>query len=338
MMGGSDGVLLLDGGFGHELKERGVSGSEATSTSTFLAGALANQNDPSAVVGLHREYIRAGCDVLTTNSFVLTPHHLAKAGLGRTHLQDLVRKSVANAAEARAMEGATNETVRIAGCLPPLAECYDDDDSGAPPQELSETYAEILACLNGVDIVLVETIGRSSEALACLDAISSCPDERLRGAEVWVSFTLADDRGARLRGGEPLVEAALAVLERAAAGGSKLECLLVNCCAPSSCEAGLAALASSKDLRRHRFRVGAYANGFLKTTDEWLGRGGGEGVGGFRRTANDCGDYDDRTGLILPFAYARWAKKFVAAGASVVGGCCGVGVEAMAAASDALKR
>ena len=225
MMGGSDGVLLLDGGFGHELKERGV--SKATSTSsTFLAGALANQNDPSAVVGLHREYIRAGCDVLTTNSFVLTPHHLAKAGLGRTHLQDLVRKSVANAAEARAMEGATNETVRIAGCLPPLAECYDDDDSGAPPQELSETYAEILACLNGVDIVLVETIGRSSEALACLDAISSCPDERLRGAEVWVSFTLADDRGARLRGGEPLVEAALAVLERAAAGGSKLECLV----------------------------------------------------------------------------------------------------------------
>ena len=40
----------------------------------------------------------------------------------------------------------------------------------------------------------------------------------------------------------------------------------------------------------------------------------------------------------MPFAYARWAKKFVAAGASVVGGCCGVGVEAMAAASDALKR
>mmetsp|Transcript_1604 Transcript_1604/g.5050 ORF Transcript_1604/g.5050 Transcript_1604/m.5050 type:complete len:188 (+) Transcript_1604:473-1036(+) len=91
MMGGSRAVLLLDGGFGHELKERGFSGSEATSTSsTFLAGALANQNDPSAVVGLHREYIRAGCDVLTTNSFVLTPHHLAKAGLGRTHLQDLV--------------------------------------------------------------------------------------------------------------------------------------------------------------------------------------------------------------------------------------------------------
>ena len=63
----------------------------------------------------------------------------------------------------------------------------------------------------------------------------------------------------------------------------------------------------------------------------------GEG-GGFRRPANDCGDYDDRRGLILPFACARWAKKFVAAGASVVGGCCGVGVEAMAAASDALKR
>ena len=59
-------IVILDGGIGHELKLRGVSDG------TFVAGVLANE-DCSAnnvVEAIHRDYLAAGCVVITTNSFV----------------------------------------------------------------------------------------------------------------------------------------------------------------------------------------------------------------------------------------------------------------------------
>lgn len=49
---------------GHELKLRGVSDG------TFVAGLLANENNCSIVESIHEDYLDAGCDVITTNSFV----------------------------------------------------------------------------------------------------------------------------------------------------------------------------------------------------------------------------------------------------------------------------
>lgn len=65
-----DNITILDGGMGHELKLRGVSDG------TFLAGVLANEkkncnNDYVDVVeSIHEDYLVAGCDIITTNSFV----------------------------------------------------------------------------------------------------------------------------------------------------------------------------------------------------------------------------------------------------------------------------
>ena len=68
-----DNIIILDGGMGHELKLRGVSDG------TFLAGVLANEkkncntndNDNVDVVeSIQEDYLTAGCDIITTNSFV----------------------------------------------------------------------------------------------------------------------------------------------------------------------------------------------------------------------------------------------------------------------------
>ena len=68
-----DNITILDGGMGHELKLRGVSDG------TFLAGVLANEkkkncntndNDIDVVESIHEDYLTAGCDIITTNSFV----------------------------------------------------------------------------------------------------------------------------------------------------------------------------------------------------------------------------------------------------------------------------
>jgi S-methylmethionine-dependent homocysteine/selenocysteine methylase len=59
-------IIILDGGIGHELKLRGVSDG------TFVAGVLANENcsTHNVVEAIHRDYLAAGCVVITTNSFV----------------------------------------------------------------------------------------------------------------------------------------------------------------------------------------------------------------------------------------------------------------------------
>ena len=63
-------ITILDGGMGHELKLRGISDG------TFLAGVLANErcdaddDDANVVESIHRDYLAAGCDVITTNNFV----------------------------------------------------------------------------------------------------------------------------------------------------------------------------------------------------------------------------------------------------------------------------
>lgn len=59
-------LTILDGGMGHELKLRGITDG------TFLAGVLANQNSApnNTVESIHWDYLDAGCDVITTNSFV----------------------------------------------------------------------------------------------------------------------------------------------------------------------------------------------------------------------------------------------------------------------------
>ena len=62
----SNKITILDGGMGHELKFRGVSDG------TFVAGLRANEDccNTNVVESIHVDYLAAGCDVITTNSFV----------------------------------------------------------------------------------------------------------------------------------------------------------------------------------------------------------------------------------------------------------------------------
>jgi len=65
----TDGTItILDGGTGHELKQRGIS-----SDGSFFAGVLANERNQAMVEGVHCDFLNNGCDVVTTNSFVAVP-------------------------------------------------------------------------------------------------------------------------------------------------------------------------------------------------------------------------------------------------------------------------
>src|SRR5262245_39457022 len=106
------GVLLLDGGTGSELRRRGVA------LDANVWSALASVENFDTLCGIHADYIAAGADVITTNTFATSRFVLAAAGRGE-QFADINERALAAAFEAR---DASGRDVAIAGsvsCLPP---------------------------------------------------------------------------------------------------------------------------------------------------------------------------------------------------------------------------
>jgi S-methylmethionine-dependent homocysteine/selenocysteine methylase len=280
-------VLLLDGGMGRELRARGV---EILDT-IWSANALLTA--PDVVRQIHRDYIEAGADIITTNTYGVIRRDLAREGIeGRfPELNSLACEL------ARQARDAAGKPVRIAGSLPPLRGSYRPD-LVEPFDVIEPLYREQAALLAPhVDLLLCETMSSAREAFAAATAAVTT------GLPVWVSFTLRDDDSGRLRSGETVSEA-IAVLS-----DLPLEGVLANCCPPESITAAMPELVAAG-----KARCGGYANTFLPVPEGWT-------LDGERETDGLLPTRDDLDGA----AYARHAKRWQELGATVVGGCCGTG-------------
>ena len=67
-------TTLLDGGMGQELRKR------TRAPATPLWSAQVMRDEPDLVAAVHRDYIAAGADVITANTYVATPQRLARDG------------------------------------------------------------------------------------------------------------------------------------------------------------------------------------------------------------------------------------------------------------------
>jgi S-methylmethionine-dependent homocysteine/selenocysteine methylase len=277
--------LLLDGGMGRELRFRGVEILETIWSANALLTA------PDVVRDVHRDYLAAGADLITTNTYGVIRADLAKEGIEDRFAElNLLACDLAEAARR-----AAGRPVRIAGSLPPLRGSYRADLVG-PFVEIYPLYleqAELLA--PRVDLLLCETMASAAEGYAAARAASRT------GKPVWVSYTLHEDRSGRLRSGETIGEAAAALRDLPIDG------VLVNCCAPESISAALPALVATGAAV-----VGAYANTFTPVPESWT-------LDGEQETDGLIGLRDD----LDPEAYARHAARWLALGATAIGGCCG---------------
>ncbi len=291
------GVVLMDGGMGQELRRRGLTGGPPA-----LWSANALLRSPATVLEVHRDYIRAGARIITTNTYSTKRPLLVEAGIG-DQFEALNRLAGELACQAR---DELDRDVLIAGSLPPLYGSYRPD-LVRPSEEILPLYreqAEILAPY--VDLLLCETMSSAAEARAAACGAAST------GKPVWVAWTL-DDRGAgRLRSGERVSEAAAAIAEVAVSG------FLANCCAPESITAAMPELAALG-----HWPCGGYANGFASVPAGWGATDGIAALG----TRPDLG----------PDAYLKYAREWIAAGARLVGGCCEIGPEHIARLHEALN-
>lgn len=257
--------------------------------------ALALMESPHHVTEVHEAYAEAGADVLTTNAYAIVPFHI---GADRFAAEG---GDLAAAAGRLAREVADRFGVRVAGCLPPVLGSYLPDefvpDNARPILELL-----IDAQAEHVDLWLAET----QSSILEVETVRAVLDREGSVHALWVSYTLADDLDggrARLRSGEDVTDAARAAV---AAGASAVS---FNCSPPEVMEAAVGEAAAAVD----DVPVGAYANAFVV------------GEGGANATLHDLRPD------VTPEAYVEFADRWIAAGASLVGGCCGVGPAHIAA-------
>jgi len=283
-------TVILDGAIGTEILRRNV---------TWADHQLASR--PEFVRGIHEDYIRAGADVISTNSFQLCRRALYnhfrdevhRRQIGATDLDEradkLLAASVRLAIEARE-HAAAGRPVAVAAAITTLEWCFRPDLAPSPEQAKRE-YREIFQVVKdaGADLVLLETLNSISEARAALEVAKSL------GLPCWTSF-VCDERG-RLFTGETMAEM-VAALEPLG-----VDAILLNCAPPNDITAGM------KQLTPHaHVPTGTYAHIGRFDPPEWL-----------------------FTDEYPPAKYCDESRKWKQMGATILGGCCGTTPEHIAA-------
>ncbi|VWB62460.1 homocysteine S-methyltransferase [Burkholderia lata] len=299
------GITVLDGGMGRELARMGAPFRQPEWS------ALALMEAPHYVGLAHDAFIAAGADVITANSYAVVPFHI---GEQRFRRDGAALAALAGQLARQAVDRAVRP-VRVAGSLPPTGGSYRPDLFDA-----ARADAILATLVDGldpyVDLWLAETQSLTGEIDAVRRALGANPKP------LWVSFTLRDEVGADagagpvLRSGQTLDEAIdAAVSARASA-------LLFNCSQPEAMGAAietvqrrLAGMGAGAALT-----IGAYANAFPPQ----------------RADARANEELDALRGDIDPPGYAKWAEQWLALGAQIVGGCCGIGPGHIAALRDAV--
>jgi S-methylmethionine-dependent homocysteine/selenocysteine methylase len=283
-------VVILDGAIGTEILRRNV---------TWADHQLASK--PEFVRGIHEDYIKAGAEVISTNSFQLCRralynhfrddahrHHIGATDLdGRAN--KLLAASVHLALEARDRLR-PKQPVAVAAAITTLEWCFRPDLAPSPEQQ-KEEYREIFQVVKdaGADLVLFETVNSIPEA--CVGAEVA----RKVGIPCWVALVCTEQ--GRLFTGETM-EAAVAALTPLG-----VDAILLNCAPPDDITAGM------KELAPHaRLPIGTYAHIGRFNPPEWM-----------------------FTDEYPPARYRDESAKWKQMGARILGGCCGTTPDHIAA-------
>jgi homocysteine S-methyltransferase len=283
---------LLDGATGTELGRRGVD------IALPLWSAAALLEAPEVLGAIHRDYLAAGADAITTNTFRTHGRSLTKAGLAHRSAE-LTQQAVRIAAAAR---DERRPHALVLGSVAPLEDCYQP--ALAPDEaDCRREHAEMIGNLvdAGVDRILIETMNNLTEARAAAEAACALAPGR------WMLSLCTRSTGppGTLLSGERVSDLG-DVLHDALAVGT-------NCVAAPAVESQIGLL---RGLLPDHVRIIAYANiGYADQAGNWV-----------------------TTDAVEPAQYAEYAQRWIEAGATIVGGCCGTTPQTIQAIAERVRR
>lgn len=300
-----DSLIILDGGMGRELQKRGAPFKQPEWS------ALALMKEPLSVQAVHEDFITSGAEVIITNNYAVVPFHLGKERFERLGYSLSAFSGELAKDAVRATKSKTQKKVKVAGSIPPLFGSYRADlfDAEKAPQ-IAKTIIDGLDPY--IDCWLFETVSCIAEATTLLPLL---PQD---GRPCWVSFTLIDEEVTdkpRLRSGELVADAIQKILPM------DVSAILFNCSQPEVITDAIQVTKQILDKHQAKIRIGAYANGFLP----------------MKKDAQANSDVSEIRKDLDETQYLEFAKQWRQLGASIIGGCCGIGPEYIKVLSTELE-
>jgi len=290
------GLVILDGGTGTELERRGV----PMDPDAWCGPATLDH--ASVLESIHRDYIAAGADVITANTYASSRLMLGPAGYG-DQLEEINRTAIDAAHRARAASGRMD--VLVAGSLSqmlPIIKGSGKTDLRHLPSltEMSEAFDEMAGLLSdgGCDLILLEMMRHPDRAAAAIKAATAT------GLPVWVGFSVRRAADGRILAYADEVDIPFEELARVIAD------------------------------------VDVAAAGIMHSPSDLIGEAMAilrDGFDGPLLAYPDSGYFKmphwDFEAVIAPNEFQRFAREWMADGISIIGGCCGLSpnhIEALA--------
>jgi len=296
----SDKLTVLDGAIGSELQQRGVPMND-----NAWCG-MANTSHSDVVLSMHEDYIRAGCDIITTNTFATARHVLELTTL-KDRVREVNEQAVSLAKDAR--QKFRDRDILIAGsmsCMPGMGATRLPSDEQA--FENYQEQAQILAS-SGVDFILCEELVTVDNARVILRAAKAT------GLPVFAGFSAQMSKGGKL------VNKSLGALTEGC-DDTPLEQLVMEAMTIGGDAAGI--MHTSVETIAPSLEV-------LKTV--WSGPTYCYPESGMSKYPNW-----DFVHTIGPDEFAGQAEVWIRAGAKMLGGCCGTGPEHISALVQEITR
>lgn len=289
--------IVTDGGLATALEAAGHRLDTRLWSAEFLA------SNPEAIRAVHRDYLAAGADCISTASYQASFAGFRERGFDEADAMGFLELSVALAVEARDEFWAEDANRRgrlrplVAASVGPYGAYLADGSEydgryGVGAGALDDFHRRRFRIFadSAADLVLCETIPSWLEVEVLLDILAETPPAR-----AWMSFCCRD--GARLWDGTPVEDAA-----RLCEEAERVVAVGVNCVAPAHVAELLERIRA-----RTRLPVIVYPNS---------GEVYAAGTGTWSWPAHGTGEAPD---------FGRGARDWVARGAAGVGGCCRVG-------------
>jgi homocysteine S-methyltransferase len=296
------GPAAIDGGLASELEARGHDLSGTLWSARLLA------DDPAAIRDVHTTYFTSGATVGISASYQASRSGFERNGLGHDEADRLLALSVALVREARdeaAAAGTTHPMLVAASVGPYGATLHDGSEYrgryGVAHEDLVVFHRERLDVLVAAapDLLAIETVPDVDEARAIVEALQDYD------VPAWLSFSCADD--ATTCAAQP-IEAAAALV----AAAPTVEAIGINCTKPEHLGGLIARIrAAQPDLPIVLYpNAGRVWDGVASV---WLG---------------------DGTDVLPDSAVSSWFDS----GVSLVGGCCGLGPQAIESVAAVAAR
>ena len=201
-------ISILDGAIGSELILKGEI------LPSHIWSAKINLSNPNLLLDIHKDYIKAGSDYITTNTFRTTTRAYKKTGLSNLKANQMAKESIYSA--VRIAKEAANKSIKVLGSIAPLEDCYSPQIFPGD-QIAKDEFSIITKWLKdaGVDGYILETMNNITETRSCLEVINES------NLPIWVSFNLLDSF--HIKSGERLVDAIKMT------ANFDIDCILLNC-------------------------------------------------------------------------------------------------------------